>query len=124
MLEIFLGTSLLAVAFSFLLLTWSVKHGIERLLPREQKVPKQSPVAEEMPASIRNLIDLESEAWAQQDLEIEAARLWAIHEDWAIVHTHLLQQVGEPPAKEATDRAWSSEPEVVDMDSEPVAEGF
>lgn len=123
MLEIFVGVSLLLVALSFLSLSWTVSHLMDRLVPKPQVMPEGITVAE-MPPGIRSLIDLESEPWAQQDLEMEASRLYTIHEDWDIVHSHLLKQVGEPSPKEASDRAWSKEPKAEDQEGNTIAEGF
>lgn len=123
MLQLFLGSSFLVLALAVLFLTVTVSRIADRLLPVPAEVPEGIPIAD-IPLDITNLIDMESESWAQQDLEIEAARLYEIHKDWAIVHAQLLTQVGGPSPQEASDRAWEAEPEVVDMDQEPVAEGF
>ena len=118
----FMGLAFLIMAYTFLRLSFAVVKIAERLSPAPLEAPMGP--ALDIPLDIQNLIDLESELWAKQDLELEARRLYAIHGDWAIVHVQLLQQVGEPQGTEASDRAWEAEPEVVDQDSEPVAEGF
>ena len=116
---VFVGLGFWTLSVAVLLLAKTVS----KLVPKPLAVPEGITVAE-MPSGIRNLIDLESEPWAQQDLEMEASRLYTIHGDWDVVHSHLLKQVGEPSPREASNRAWSQEPKAEDQEGNTIAEGF
>ena len=76
MLEIFLGTSLLIVALSFLLLAWSIKQGVGQLLPPRQAIEEDYQPWIVIPDGIKAIIVQESEDWAKSDLEIDIRAMY------------------------------------------------
>jgi len=98
---------------------------VNRLVPYRPEPMETALGTIPMPEEIRALIDMESEDWAKQDLEIEALMLYdKTDQDWARVHALLIARVGEPPAQEAIDDAWGDEPKVTEADGSSVQEGF
>lgn len=124
MLEIFLGTSLLIVALSFLLLAWSIKQGVGQLLPPRQAIEEDHQPWIVIPDGIKAIIAQESEDWAKSDLEIDIRAMYQkMDKDWDRVYAYLREKVGEPSGEEATNRAWSLQPEAAQEDSN-IAGGF
>ncbi len=123
--ELLIGLGFLAMALSFLVLTLTVSRIANRTLPSKAPVPVDPILADPMPQVLRRLIDLESESWARQDLELEARQMYLkMDRDWERVHAHLVLRVGQVDPEEATDRAWQAEPVAVQSDGSPIEEGF
>lgn len=120
-----LELALLLVALGFLtvaLAFWRLSQAVIGYGIRGQ--PDQGPHIEApmIPVLIQNLIDMESETWAKQDLEIQALQLFEDHKDWNKVHSTLLEVLGDP--HDVAGRAWDVEPVATEADGEPIAEGF
>ncbi|KKN39745.1 hypothetical protein LCGC14_0740240 [marine sediment metagenome] len=107
-----------------LTIAWLVWFITPFLLPKRQEMQQEPERLEDPPAAIQDLISMESEEWARQDLETQAQDLYNTLHDWDKVHATLIQIVGEPPVQEVTDRAWAGEPQAVDTQDSPIAEGF
>ena len=117
----FVGLGFLIMAYTFLRLAFAVTKIADHMAPGPPG-PDAFPAPIEIPALIQNLIDMESERWAKEDLEGQARTLYGEHQDWNKVHATLLEEVGDP--FDAANRAWKAEPEVTEADGEPIAEGF
>jgi len=118
---VFIALGFMLTAGAFLLLAREVASVANRLVPPAPNLDA-FPAPEEIPSYIQNLVDMESETWAKQDLEGRARELYGEHGDWDRVHTILLEEVGDP--HDVANRAWQMEPTVVEEDGTPIAEGF
>ena len=99
---------ILGLGFGMYITGPALRYEFEQWLRRQRPEPKEAGKPEPAPTSqpvvnnfpvfpekLQAYIASWQPAWAQEDVEMRAKRLWLEHQNWEVVYAELLRQDGE-----------------------------